>query len=115
MHLDAGLAVFQGIGLLHRGEGQLARLADRDEAAAEPVGQGGADDEAPGVDADHGVDMAVGIALGEGVDEAAEGGAVPQQGRDVVELHAGLGPVGNGADVGGEKGVVHGRLRAGRI
>ena len=55
--LDDVDAVFQRVLLADGLPRQLALLADRDEAAAQPVGDGAAEDEAARLDAGHRVDL----------------------------------------------------------
>ena len=96
---------FEGVGAVLEvvvdagdGGGELFGLADGDEAGVEAVGEGGAEDEAAGLDAEDEVDFAADVVGGEGVDELGEAGLVAEEGGDVVEEDAGFGEVGDGAD-----------------
>ena len=101
MQLDGGAAVFELVGFLDGGEGQLAFLADGHEADIELIGHDRSQDEAARVQAgDHvGAQGRVHVAVHERIDQHAKDLGVLQQRRDVAELHARRGPVGHRADV----------------
>ena len=101
-------AVFEIVGDAGYRCGQLARLADGDEAGIEAVGERGAEDESAGFDAEDEVDLAFKIVGGERVDEHGEAGAVFEQRGDVVEEDARLGEVGHGAHERLERRDIHG-------
>ena len=64
---------------------QLAGLAHRHEPGAEPVGDRRGEDEAPGLDADHPVDLDAGEVVGDGVDRrTGTRSASAEQRRDVA-------------------------------
>ena len=101
MQLDGGAAVFELIGFLDGGEGQLAFLAYGHEADVEFVGDHGTQNETARIQARNhiGAQRRVHVAMHERVDQHAEDFRVLQQRRDVAELHARRGPVGHRADV----------------
>ena len=68
--------------------GQLARLAHRHEADAEPLGQRRAEDEAARLDADDELGLVRRDALGEQIGHEAERRPVAEQRRDVLEEDA---------------------------
>jgi hypothetical protein len=82
---------------------QLARLAHRHEARVEEVRDRRRGDEAPGLDAQDPVDVAVPEGIGEAVDRGAEGRGVGEERRDVLEDDPGLREVGDVADQLGER------------
>ena len=74
--------------------GQLAPLADGDEAGTETVGDGGGEDESPGLDPDHLGHPVAGEAARRGVDGESEAFGVGEERRDVLEDDPGLGKSG---------------------
>ena len=80
--------------------GQLAFLADRDEALVQRVGQRRAEDEAARLDAGDLVDLHVLVAVHQFVHGGAKTGRVLEQRGDVAELDALFRIVRDGADVG---------------
>src|SRR5215831_16300777 len=86
------VAPFDGLG------GRLARLAEGDEAGVEAVGQRRSEDEAAGLDGQHGIDLGVEVVLGERVNECGEADFVLEQGGDVVKQDAFLGKIRDFAD-----------------
>jgi len=106
MDFDRGIAVFEFVFLGDGGEGQLALLAHRNEAAVQLVGDDAAENEAAGVDAGDKVDLGIHVTQHEGFDEQAKGARVEEQRRDVAKLDARAGPVGNGADALAQKGGI---------
>src|SRR6185503_8341099 len=99
VNLERILAVLEAVGLLVRRAGQLAGLAHRHEAAAERGGDGGAENEAPALDADHLIDVLTHVRRGEGIDRVLKSLAVAQQGGDVVKEDALLRKVRNLANL----------------
>jgi hypothetical protein len=93
-------AVLEIIGDTGDGRGQLARLANGNEAGVEPIGQRGAEDESAGLNAENEIDFALKIMRGQSVNELREAGLVFEQRGDVVKEDAGLGKIGDGADKG---------------
>src|SRR5699024_930263 len=92
MDLDPGLPVLERVVDAHRGPGELARLAHRQEAHAQLDGQGGTEDESPGLEPGDDVDAAtppVGVRLHGGDEEVS----VREDGGDVLEGHPRLGEV----------------------
>ena len=89
---------------------QLAGLARADEAGAEAVGDGGAEDEPARLRPQHDVDVLAGAVLDDAVDRLAQRTRVLQERHDVAEEDALLGEVRDVAHVGGEvdAGVGHG-------
>src|SRR5919106_1803874 len=67
---------------------QLAELAHGDEARLELMRDGAAEDEATRLDAHHQVDPVGLVPVGQRVDSVAPGGAILEQGRDVLEQDA---------------------------
>lgn len=90
VHLDLGRAVLQVVGLAQGGTGQLAGLADRDEAQARADGDRGAEDEAPGLQTDDLGGAGGGGDAGERVGQGGERGGVRQERGDVLEHHSRL-------------------------
>ena len=81
-------AVFELVLLAHDRPRELAGLAHGNEARTHAVGDGSGEDETPGFDADHPVDLNAVELLDQAVDRRGEGGAVAQQRRDVAERDA---------------------------
>ena len=106
MQLHEGRAVLQGVLGADRLARQLTRLAGRGEGRAQLQGEGDAKDEAAGLDADHGVDAAGAVAVGQEGDRMAHGDGVLEQRGDVLEYDSRGGEVGNVAD---QRFEVHGR------
>jgi len=105
VHLDGVGPVLELIGLRGRLRGQLARLADGDEPLPEGVGEGGAEDEAPGLDAaDHVVGRGSHQAR-ESVDGGLQSLRALEQRRDVLEQDARLGEVRDVADESFDHGM----------
>lgn len=91
--LDRVRSVFQFVRLRRRLPGQLARLANRDEALADVVRKGGAEDEPARFDAANDV-VALGVDQGgQPFNRATQPFRVLQEGRDVLEKDARLGEV----------------------
>ena len=76
---------------------QLAFLSDGDEPAAEPVGDGAAEDEAARLDAGHGVDLIPPIRCRQALDRRLEALGIAHEGGYVPEQDPLLGVVRNGA------------------
>jgi hypothetical protein len=93
VNLDDVDAVFECTLLADRLPGQLALFADRDEPAAEPVGNGAAEDEPARLDARHRVDF-VGLIRGcHAVDGRFQTRRIAHQGGHIAEQDPGLGVV----------------------
>jgi hypothetical protein len=75
-------SVFEGVILGDRRPGQLAVLADEQQAGAEPLGQRGGDDEAARLDPGDELGRP-GDSGGEPLDRRGESAGVEQQGGDV--------------------------------
>ena len=99
-------AVLEIVGLAHRPGRQLARLANRREPGVNPIGDRRPEDEPAALDADDEIDPLADERRGEAVDRRAEADRVLQQRRDVVEEDAGLGKIGDAADLALE--MLHG-------
>jgi hypothetical protein len=93
VHFEGVGSVFQGVFDGMDGVGKLLWLANGDETSSEGMRHGGREEVAARFDADHDVDGGVAIVILERVDGLAEAGFVFEQGGDVVEIDAGLGPV----------------------
>ena len=78
MDLDLVGAVFQRVGERDGLVGQLSLLADRHEAAGELVGDGSTQNEAPGLDPGHLMDLPARIGVHQRVDRPAERPRVAQ-------------------------------------
>jgi len=102
VNLEGVGAIFEVVGDTGDGSGELARLAHGDESGVEAVGEGGAEDESAGLDAEDQVDLLFDVVRSEGVNELGEAGLVFQKRGDVVEEDAGLGEVRYGAHEGFE-------------
>ena len=98
MHFDGGVAVFQLVFFRHRGVGQLALFAHRHKADVQLIRHHRAENKTPRVQAGNQVNALVHIAVHKYIDQHAKGFRVLQQRGDIAELHAGLRPVGHGAD-----------------
>ncbi len=92
-------AVFQLIFECDRGVGELARLADRDESDAQLQGQGSAEDEPARLGGGDQVDPSSGEVILELIDRGSERLGMTQEWRDIFEVDARLGEVGDVADV----------------
>jgi hypothetical protein len=87
VHLEVVGPVLEGV-LLRTGlAGQLAHLAERDEARPQRPGHGRGQHEATGLDPGHQVDRLLRERSGEGVDRCREGLAGAEQRGDVLEGH----------------------------
>ena len=93
-------AVLERVGDAHGRVRQLALLADRDEARAEPVRHGAAENEAPGFDPGDPVHPRVEPRPHELIDRVGEGVGIAEKGGDVPEHDAGAGVVRNRPDGG---------------
>lgn len=98
LDLEEVLAIFLLKGSLDRRPRELAPLANRRKARAQPQGQAGAEEEASGVEADHDIGL---LTIGDGEDlefERSDEGFVErgrgEQWQDVDEVDAGDGEVG---------------------
>src|SRR5215204_4536794 len=100
VQLQGGGAVLERVLLGLDLVGQLAGLADGEEAGPEVVGHRGGQDEAAGLDADDLVDVAPAEVDHRLVDHRGEGDLVGQQRGDVLEDDPRLGEVGHVADEG---------------
>src|ERR1019366_3464583 len=98
--LDAVGAVFEFVVVAYGFGGQLAFLADRDEAFVQRVSQRCAEDKAARFDAGDLVDLHVLVALRQLIYRGAKIDRVFEQSGDVAELDALLGIVRDGADTG---------------
>src|SRR5437660_3761044 len=98
VQLEQAGAVLQLVGLGLDLPRQLPDLADGHEAGPEPVGDGGGDDEPPGLDADDLGDAETLEAADDRIDHEREALRVGQEGRDVLEDDPGLGEVGDVPD-----------------
>lgn len=99
LDLDRVGAVFQRVSVAHCRAGQLALLAQHDEAGAECQGERGGEQEAARFDAGQQVGLVRPQPVGQAFDRRVPGLGVRQQGRDVVEQDAGLGEIRDRADV----------------
>src|SRR5262245_40664257 len=97
VNLDHVDAVFELVVLTDGLARQLALLADRDEAATQPVGHGAAQYEAARLDARDRLDAAIGEGLRQLLDAGPEAVGVGEQRGDVAEHDPGLRIVGDGA------------------
>lgn len=104
LHLEEILTVFLLVRGRDAGTGELALLADGDEAGVELQRELGTEEEAPSVQADY--DIGLGAELEdlelEGAEERPVGGGVLEDGQNVDEVDAGDGEVGE-ATQGGEQ------------
>src|SRR6185312_4703206 len=91
-------AIFEFVAPLHGFRRKLARLADGNEAGIQPVCQRRAEDEAAGLNGQHGIDVVVEVVLGECVNERGETGLVFGEGGDVVKKNAFFGKIRHFAD-----------------
>ena len=98
VHLDDVDAVFQRVLLADGLPGQLALLAQGHEPAAQPVGDGAAEDEPARLDAGHRLHLGVRIGRRHPLDRRLEALGVAEQRGDVPEHDALLGIVRDGAD-----------------
>src|SRR6185503_854453 len=101
-------AVLEGIGRGDALRRQLARLAHGREPRADAIGDGGAEDEPAALDADDEIDPLVPEREREAVDGGAEAGRVLHQRGDVVEEDAGLGEIGDVANLAFQ--IIHGQV-----
>src|SRR6185312_14139577 len=77
--LQGVIAIFKLVSPFHGFSGQLAGLADGDEAGVQPVGQGGAKDETTCFNGQHGINLVVQVVLGERINERGETDLVFEQ------------------------------------
>ena len=98
MDLEAVGAVLEVVRRLDGLPGQLARLSGGHEAAAEPVGECAAEDEAARLRAEDDVRLPGPRQLGEPVDRLAEVDGVGDERHQVLEDDPGLGEVRHVAD-----------------
>src|SRR5512132_3745290 len=108
VQLQGGGAVLERVLLGLDLVGQLAGLADGDEAGAEVVGDRRGQDEPAGLDADHLVDVAAAEVDDRLVDHRREADLVGQQRGDVLEDDPRLWEVGHVADEGPQTLAVDG-------
>src|SRR5215210_5713089 len=99
MNLELVGAVLELVLLTRHRPRQLARLPNRNETRTQAICDRGGEDEAPRLDADNAVDGDVVEPTHQVVDRTAEGGRVTEQGRDVAKRDAGVGIVGDRANV----------------
>ncbi len=99
MDLDGVDAIFQRVVLADDAGGELALLADGDEATAQCMGHSAAQDEAACFNARHIIDAAPEEGPGQLIDGGAKAVKISEQRGDVTKENAGLGIVRNGADV----------------
>jgi len=102
VNLECVRTVFEIVCDTGYSRGKFAGLADGNKPGVEPIGEGRAEDESAGLDAEDEVDALLEIVSGKGVDHFGEAGLVFKQRGDVVEEDAGLGKVGYGAHEGFE-------------
>lgn len=104
LHLEEILTVLLLVRGGDAGTGELALLADGDEAGVQTQGERGAEEEAASVQADDDVGLEAGLEdlQLEGAEEGVVGGGVLEDGQDVDEVDAGDGEVGEAAE-GGEQ------------
>lgn len=93
MNFDFGFAVFEGVTGAMGIVGEFTGLAEGDEAGVEAIGNGGAEDEAPGVDTDDFVDPGGPGGVGEEGEGELEEFGVSKDGGDVFEDDSGFGKV----------------------
>lgn len=101
MHGEPVGAIFERIFLGDRLARQLARLADEEQPAAEPLGKRRADDEAAGLDRGDEIGF-LPDARRQPLDRGGEAARVEEEGGDVAELDARLGKVRDRANEGPE-------------
>src|SRR5579859_1778255 len=94
VHFEGVFAVLEVVGHGDAAVGELAGLADDDEAGGETAGDGGAEDESAAFGADDEVDVLAAEGVGEELDGEGEAGGVGEEGCDVAEEDAGLGEIG---------------------
>src|SRR5258706_6105804 len=92
-------AVFEDVFVALLRPGELARLADGNEACAEALGDATAEDEAARFDGCHGRDALAQERLGQRAEGVVERFGVAEERRDVAKEDAGFWEVGNVADV----------------
>src|SRR5262249_16137051 len=102
VYVENIVAILERVAGLTGPPGQLALLADRDEAGVEADGHGGSEHEAPGLHGGEKVYIAVVPGRGHLLAGPSQGFRVLEQGRDVAEEDARDGKVGHVADVAGE-------------
>lgn len=85
--------------------GELLRLAHRNEAGPDSVGESGSEEKSACFDTDDLIDIGSGIAGFQGVEDTAKSLRILEEGGDVVEIDPGLGEVEDLADHGFE--LVH--------
>ena len=105
MHGEPVAAIFQRIILGDRLAGQLARLADQEQPAAEPLGERRTDDEAARLDRRDEVGR-LPYPRRQRLDRGGEAARVEEQGGDVAKLDARPGEVRDGTDQCLELGLV---------
>ena len=105
LHLEKIRAILLHVLGSLAGTWELTPLTDRHEGRAEPQGQGGAEEEAAGIQANDDIGLLgeglLDVQL-EGVDERLEQGGVGEDGQDVLEQDARLREVGELAQGGAE-------------
>src|SRR6266704_1096439 len=100
--LEGGGPVLEAVLLRLHGGGQFAGLADGHEAGSEVVGDRRGQDEPPGLDAEHAVDVAASEVDDRLIDHRREGDLVRQQRGDVLEDDALLREIRDVTDQGAE-------------
>ena len=90
--------ILQIVGDAGRRSRQLARLAHRNEAGVQTVGQRGTEDESTRLDSQHQIHILPDIVRSQRVNQLGKSLSVLEQGRDVVEQNPRLGKIRNGAD-----------------
>lgn len=106
MHFQTRLAVFQRVIDAMRLVGQLAGLAQGDEARIECAGGEAAEDESTGLHRDHLIDPVLGVGLDQLGDGLLESQRLAQQRRDIAKQDPGGGEVGDVTNVLGQ--AMHG-------
>jgi hypothetical protein len=96
--LEGVRAVLEVVSDANGGARKLFGFTHRYEAGVEAVGEGGAEDEAAGLDAKDEVDFFIDVVLREGIDELSKAHGILEERSDVVEEDAGFGEVGDGAN-----------------
>ena len=91
-------AVFQVVALFVGVKREFAFFANGDEAGTEPQGSSSGEDKSSRVDADDLVDGSGRVRFNESVHSPSKQGGVSENGRDVFELDARFGKVGNVAN-----------------
>ena len=101
MQLNGGRAVFQLVGLLHGGKGQLAFFTNGDKTHIQLICHHRAQNKAAGIQSCHhiGPHLWRHVAVHKSINQHPKDARVLQQGRDIAKLHASGRPVGHGPDV----------------